>query len=440
MLDRRDWSLRALQVLLVFLVLFSVLSFAPSASHIVHAQSSTDVSRVYVDPVAKRSNTATSFLLNIRLNLTNTQINGFDIRLNYTGAGTVSKVKSFDYSAPGVFNSAQILAECNDGIAVIGGGCPTGDSSFLGQVHLAGVLLGSSSFVSGPLLAALIFSLNVTVKGPGTSIFTIDRADLVNQGSDPYYPNPRFIGVVLWGGVFANSTSVVAFFNFEPLNPPAFLPADIIWFNSSISIPSPGASLASYFWDWGDSSNVTVTTPSTPHKFLSPGTYHVTLKVADSLGQVGSVTRTVVIGTALGGLDLTIKDRVRGSIRSGILVFLENSTQPIQTFNKTTDLSGDVSFRGLSAGSYVLLFVGGNLVNPAPATLSVSAGTITMDTLYLNFVEPSPPSDLPGILFIAFVAGGVSVVAVVAVVKRRKMRGQTGYGKSSKVKRGKTGT
>jgi len=439
MLEKRgDWSPRALQVLLVLLVLFSLLSFAPSPIHIVHAQSSTDVSRVYIDPVAKRSNTATSFLLNIRLNLTNIEINAFDVRLNYTGAGTISKVKSIDYSAPGIFNGAQILAECNDGIALIGNGCPTGDSPSAGQVHLAGALLGSS--ITGPLPAALIFSLNVTVKGPGTSVFKFDRAHFVNQGSDPSYPNPRFIGIVAWDGVFANSTGVVAFFNFEPLNPPAFLPADIIWFNSSISIPSSGASLASFRWDWGDSSNVNVTTPSTPHKFLSPGTYQVGLTVADSRGQVGSVTRTVVIGTSLGGLDLTIKDRARGTARSGILVLLENSTQPIQTFNKTSDLSGGISFRGLSAGSYVLLFSGGNLLNPAPATLSVSAGTISMDTLYLNFVEPSPPSDLPGILFIAVMAGGVSVVAVVAVVKRRKMGGQTGSGKSSRMKRAKTGT
>ncbi len=426
---------------MVLLVLFSLLSFIPSPPHVVHAQSQ-DVSRVYIDPVSTRSNTATSFLLNIRLNLTNTQINAFDVRLNYTGAGVVSKVKSIDYSAPGIFNGAQILAHCIDGIAVIGGGCPTGDSSSPGQIHLAGALLGSS--VTGPLQAALLFRLNVTVKGPGTSIFSFDRAHFVDQGSDSFYPNPRFIGIVSWDGVFANSTGALAFFNFEPSSPPAFLPQDVIWFNSSISIPSPGASLAKYDWDFGDTSIASVMTPSTPHKFLSPGTYQVTLTVTDSLGQVGSVTRTVVIVNSLGGLDLIIKDRARGTARSGVLVLLEsvlvlleNSTAPIRTFNKTSDVFGGVSFRGLSPASYVLLFSGGNLQSPAPATLTVSAGLISMDTLYLVFTEPSPPSDLPGIIFITTVAGGVSLVAVVAIVKRRKMKGQNGSGKPARSKRAK---
>jgi len=418
---------------LVLLVFSTLLSFTPSPTRIVHAQSSQDVSRVYIDPVAERSDGATSFLVNVRLNLSNIEVNAFDVRLNYTGAGVVSKVKSIDYSAPGIFNSAQILAECNDGIAVIGGGCPPGDSPSAGQVHLAGALLGSS--VTGPLTAALVFSLNVTVQGPGISIFSFDRANFVNQGSDPSYPNPRFIGIVLWDGIFANTMGVVAFFNFEPSSPPAFLPGQVVWFNSSISLPSPGASLASFKWDFGDTSTANVTTSSTPHLFLSPGTYQVQLTVADSLHQVGSVTRKVVIVNSLGGLDLIIKDRARGTVRSGVLVEIENSTTPARIFNKTSDLSGGVSFRGLTQGSYVLLFSGGGLVAPKPATLSVSAGLISMDTLYLDFADPSPPSDLPGIIFIATLVGGVSLVAIAAIVKKRKMKKQVGSAKASRLKR-----
>ncbi|TMI25600.1 PKD domain-containing protein [Candidatus Bathyarchaeota archaeon] len=368
------------------------------------------------------------------MNLSNIEINAFDVRLNYTGAGVVSKVKSIDYSAPGIFNSAQILAECNDGIAVIGGGCPPGDSPSAGQVHLAGALLGSS--VTGPFTAALVFSLNVTVQGPGISIFSFDRANFVNQGSDPSYPNPRFIGIVLWDGIFANTMGVVAFFNFEPSSPPAFLPGQAVWFNSSISLPSTGASLASFTWDFGDTSSpVTVPEGSYPHQFLSPGTYQVMLTATDSLGQVGSVTRKVVIVNSLGGLDLFIRDRARGTARSGVLVEVENSTTPARIFNKTSDLSGGVSFRGLTQGSYVLLFSGGGLVAPKPATLSVSAGLISMDTLYLDFVDPSPPSDLPGIIFIATLVGGVSLVAIVAFVKKRKMKRQIGSAKASRLKR-----
>lgn len=420
-------------ILLTFLVLSILPLIISFPGHSVHAQSQ-DVSRVYIDPTSQRVNSMTNIQLNVRINLTSTQINALDVRLNYTDAitsiGGVARVKSIDYST-GIFANGQVIAECVDGVAIIGGGCPTGDSPSPGQVHFASALLGSS--VTGPLTGALLFTLNVDVKGSGQSIFSFDRAHFVNQGADPNFPNPRFIGIVSWDGVVANSTGVVAFFNSEPSSPPAYLPNQVVWFNASRSLPSLGASLASFTWDFNDTSGGTGI--SAPHIFLSPGTFQVKLTVTDSLGQVGYVSRPVVIVDALGGLDLTIKDHARGTARGGVLVQLENTTTPVQIFNKTTDFSGGASFRGLSPGQYVLLFSGGGLQAPSPAKFTVSAGLISMDTLYLNFVDPVPPSDLSGIIFIGTVVGGVALVAVAAFLKRRQSKRLAASPKPSRSKR-----
>lgn len=64
-------------------------------------------------------------------------------------------------------------------------------------------------------------------------------------------------------------------------------------FNASGSSAQLGRTITSYQWDFGDGS--TGTNVTTSHIYTVAGTYTVTLKVTDSAGQTGTVSRTVTI-------------------------------------------------------------------------------------------------------------------------------------------------
>ena len=65
-------------------------------------------------------------------------------------------------------------------------------------------------------------------------------------------------------------------------------------FDASTSTASAGRTLASYDWDFGDSSaRGTGVAPS--HAYDAPGTYNVTLTTTDNTGSIGTSTKTVVV-------------------------------------------------------------------------------------------------------------------------------------------------
>ncbi|HJR61246.1 MAG TPA: PKD domain-containing protein [Vicinamibacterales bacterium] len=86
------------------------------------------------------------------------------------------------------------------------------------------------------------------------------------------------------------SPAPVAEFTFSPANP---MPNDDVRFNASASLPSPGRTIVSYEWDFGDggtASGVQVT-----RRYTLPRTYNVTLKVTDDLGRTSVITKSVEV-------------------------------------------------------------------------------------------------------------------------------------------------
>jgi PKD repeat protein len=69
-----------------------------------------------------------------------------------------------------------------------------------------------------------------------------------------------------------------------------------VFFNGSLSTALNGREIVAWDWDFGDGatgSGVTIA-----HIFGNPGTYNVVLKVTDSAGKVGTVTKSVTITAA----------------------------------------------------------------------------------------------------------------------------------------------
>jgi hypothetical protein len=70
----------------------------------------------------------------------------------------------------------------------------------------------------------------------------------------------------------------------------------VVSVDASGSQAAPGASLASYAWDWGD--GATGEGASAQHAYGSYGAYAVTLKVTDSAGRTGTASRNLLVDAA----------------------------------------------------------------------------------------------------------------------------------------------
>jgi hypothetical protein len=360
-------------------------------------------------------------------------INGFDIRVNYTNAFSqnnrgVLRADTISYSS-NLFASASstVLVECIDGTAVQGSsGCPSDDAP-LGQVHLSEVITGQS--VSGPGSGPL-FTVRFTVMGLGDSIFTIDRANLVNPRPDPSNPqliNPVLIPVVKQDGVFGNQ-GVIPFFNYRPVDTsvtPSIIPNQAVSFDASGSFfGSNGSSVVFrlYSWDFGDRTGVNNATVSTnTHTFKAPGNYTVSLTVWDTKNATWTVARKVDVLPALGGLSLTVKDQRGTVMRANVNVRVFNSSSSSIPFvTKIVGAAGDVHLSGFTPGSsYYLTFFGDTVENYSKTEL-IQPGLTTYDTVYLP-LRPAP-ADYGGLIYLGTILGGLAIVSAAIVYKMRSDR------------------
>ena len=69
-----------------------------------------------------------------------------------------------------------------------------------------------------------------------------------------------------------------------------------VFFNGSLSTALNGREIVAWEWDFGD--GATGTGSSIAHIYGNPGTYNVVLKVTDSAGKVGTVTKSITITAA----------------------------------------------------------------------------------------------------------------------------------------------
>jgi|GEM_PF-4526158 len=424
--------MRLPRFLLLASIVLLVLSLPGWPARTVHGLDQP-VSTVQISPVASCCRLVNSiFSVDVMLILpAGESINGFDVRVNYTGAFTpanhgVLQAKSISYSS-NLFASASstVLVECIDGTAVQGNsGCPSDDAP-LGQVHLSEVITGQT--VSGPG-SGILFSVTFQVTGYGNSLFTIDRANLVNPHPDPSNPqliNPVLIPVVKHDGVFGNQ-GVVSFFNYQPVDTtitPTIIPNQPVSFDASASFlgfngSSTGFRL--YSWNFGDGSGVSnVTSGATnTHTFRAPGNYTVSLTVWDARNETGTVIRNVNVLPALGRLSLTVKDQIGTVLRATVRVRVFNSSSSSVPFvTKTIDNAGGVQFGGLTpGGSYYLVF-SGDAVENYSKTEMVQPGLTTYDTVYMS-LRPAP-ADYGGLIYIGTILGGLGLVAAAIVYKKR---------------------
>ncbi len=355
-------------------------------------------------------------------------ISAIDVKVNYTNPqqGLAVHVDGFSYSAnifgddPGNFLSQ----ECVYPLYEIQ--CPHVDDYSFGWVHFSEL---GGSVVSGPKVA-LLFSIHFHVDGRGTSLIQINSALLVDVGSGSF-PTPQFIPVTTQDGIFSN-TGITSFFDYMPLDTAVVVAGHDNRFNATGSL-SFNASyteipITSYVWNFGDGTpSNTTSSPIIRYRFGSTGQYDVNLTIVDANGNRGSSHRMVMVGPALGALLLTVVD-LHLTVHAGVNVHIFNLTALTPFANRTTDLSGTVSFENLLPGTYKLTF-SGQYVTETSTTESIMAGWTTQDTVGLKVDTPPPPGPTPwygDLVFLASFAGAIGVFSLGLFVRWRRKREKSG--------------
>src|SRR5260370_12716816 len=279
--------MRLLRLVLVASLFMLVLSLLGWPAHKVQG-TGQQIATVQVSPIGTCCQLANSILsVNVLVMLPiGQQINGFDVRINYTKAFTSSnpgvlRAVSISYSNNVFSSSGSVLVDCIDDIAQQGAnGCPPDDSSVPGQVHFVECVTGQT--LPGPVNGGVLFTIGFQVKGAGSSIISVDRANLVNPNPDPSNPqliNPAFIPALKQDAVFGNN-GVVSFFNFQTSDTsvtPSIIPNHSVSFDASGSFLGNGSSVSFrlYSWDFGDRSGVRKVTysPTNTPTFSPPRNY-----------------------------------------------------------------------------------------------------------------------------------------------------------------------
>ena len=394
---------------------------------IVHAQT-LSASVIRIDPVGSCCVVKNApFTVNVDLDLAPGEIiNGFDVRINYSNPYTNAnpgglQARSLNYDGNIFGSSGSVGIDCINGLEQQGGnGC--GDDS-LGQIHLQEVLIGKAATSGGRL-----FSIAFLVGGPGPSVFTFDRANLVNPNGDPSNPqliDPVFIPVVKQDAIFGN-TGVVAFFNYQPHDTsvsPAILPNALIDFDGSASFVGNDTSIGikSYSWDFG-SVCAPVSTALGHCTFPEPGNYTVSLTVVDDRNESGFISRKVSVVPALGSIDLMVKDQLGNVLKQQVTVRVYNSTLSPTPF-ATNATGSEVVFKGLSPSSSYYVSFAGATVEDFSKTEIVRPGLTTLDSVYLT-LKP-PPADYSAFIYAGSLVAALGILTGAIVYQKRSSKNKS---------------
>jgi PKD repeat protein len=146
-------------------------------------------------------------------------------------------------------------------------------------------------------------------------------------------------------------------------SPAAIQVGDPVFFNGASSSAAPGRTIRNFEWDFGDGSPH-ATGSTVAHAYATANNYTVTLTVTDDVGQQGTKSATLSVGT-------------------GAPVATFTSSVADATLHRMTfDASGSVAIGGATIASYSWAFGDGQLQGPSssPSTTHTypAAGTFTV--------------------------------------------------------------
>jgi hypothetical protein len=298
------------------------------------------------------------------------------------------------------------VAKCVNGSGV---GCDINDGG--GVAHSA----AAGPSIPGPLNVT-VFSVQFQVLGGGSTVLQLSYDTLVS-GANSAQNLPH----ATENGLFSN-IGLTAFFSI--LNA-VLIAGHPVLFDASGSFNSKNTTAAymsglNYSWSFGDGGTSSGLTPSASHSYASTGNYLVRLTVTDEHGVASSYQRSLGVSTALGIIQLTLKDQAGNDVHENVTITLFNGSQIVETVTYTPS-SNPIALSGIVEGSYVLGFSGAG-VTEYSKVVEVTAGWVTNDEVGLNVQYPQPPSTLDlsviQLILVVVVVGVGAALAVFGVIRK----------------------
>jgi PKD repeat protein len=348
--------------------------------------------------------------VNVNLNLSTTDsVSGYEVYMSYNQALLNATGLQWGNLFPRdrVFNASICVNN-------VGTGCIGGLDNY-NVVHL------NVAYLDAPVhgsVSRTLFSIRFSpVPGVvGHSVFQFFN-DTIWSDVQPPSNLPAPVIHQTWNGIYSND-GLQAFFNVATAIPIVGRPVSFdasSSFNSKDRSASYNAGLT-YGWKFGDGkSGLGI---KTSHSYSSTGSYPVSLTVNDTLGATSSISRPVVVVSALGTLQLYITDAVGNTLSQSVTVKLSNSSI-VETITRPGGNTGPVTFSKLKAGTYQVDFSGPRITS-ASRQENVQEGWTTTDYVGLTVQTPDP-NNLVLYLLLGTMAS-LPIIGAVLVVRRRALK------------------
>jgi hypothetical protein len=144
---------------------------------------------------------------------------------------------------------------------------------------------------------AILCQINFTTSKTGTFTIKIIPTDSKDFADDTFLWDSNMITMPFSPqdfqvSVYGAKSPPIAAFTWSPQYPK---PNQTVTFDASESY-DPDGQITSYYWDFGDGTNMTETSPKINHTYTTYGPKYVTLTVTDNDGRNSSKTQTIYIG------------------------------------------------------------------------------------------------------------------------------------------------